>query len=281
MNIRLQVGNLFGIFPAHKYVWIYIFCVHIRCIQFFNPVQTILCIIRAGYIYTIVFIQNCQRACYILCFTYFYRRRIAQRRMLKHIFSIFIFTEYENIKFIILAVSTPVILRRLERVIHLIDPCAYQRRIFSNRSDNAAAPVISACKRTVRRRDISCIRRKRRQRHPVRYIINVSDIPGKAYTVAAGFSFRYICRPFLCKSFRINQSFLIQFMQPCNPVFKSLLCGGADYLQIICNRNMPAAVSIAVALAKAVYKNRRVLAAIQNTRHRDNASVNVKLCLKL
>ena len=61
--------------------------------------------------------------------------------MLEHRFALVIGAHFENVEIIIFTIGTPVILRRLERSIHLIQPCADQSRILGICSDNAAAAI--------------------------------------------------------------------------------------------------------------------------------------------
>ena len=104
--------------------------------------------------------------------------------MLQHIVSVFILSKHEDIKVIILAIRTPVILRGLERVVHLVEPCAHKRGILCDSRHNTASAVIAAGKGTVLRRNVSDIGSQRRKRHPaVKIINNIGIIPAKAHTV--------------------------------------------------------------------------------------------------
>ena len=71
-------------------------------------------------------------------------------------------------------------------------------------------------------------------------------------------------------------------MQPCDTVLKSLLRRGTDHLLLIRNRNMSSLITVSVTFSKPVDQQSRILVAvIYDTCHRNNASVNVKLCLQL
>ena len=80
-QIRLDIGQLFCIIHAHQNLGIHILVVHIGGIVFLDPVEAILCVVGAGHIDTIVFIQDGKRSADAFCFTNLYRRSISQRRM--------------------------------------------------------------------------------------------------------------------------------------------------------------------------------------------------------
>ena len=201
--------------------------------------------------------------------------------MFQHFFTVFIFAQFKDIKPIILTIGSPVILRRLERVIHLIQPCTYQSRIFGNCSYYTASTVISTGKRTILRSNISCISSQCRKRNPILKIIDIGNIPAEAYTVTSGFSFGYISGPFLSKCLRIDQTLFIQRMQPCDTIFKSLLCCRTDDFQIVSNRNMSSLICITVTFSEAIDEDTRILTTIiYDTGHRNDTSINIKFCLQ-
>ena len=106
--------------------------------------------------------------------------------MLQHIIPVFILSKLEDIKVIILTIRTPVILRRLERIVHLVEPCTYKRGILCDSRHNTATTVIATGKGTILRRNVSDIGSQRRKRHPsVEIINNVGIIPAEAYAVTS------------------------------------------------------------------------------------------------
>ena len=279
-DIRLKVSDGICIFLAHEHIGIYIIPVHIRRIVFFDPVQTILRVIRAGNINIIIVIQHGKGAVYTFSLSYLNRRCVAQRSMYQHFSALCVLSQLEDIEIIVFSIGSPVVLRRLEGIIHLIQPSAYKSRILRDCRYYAASSVKSTCKGSVLRRDVSCICCQRRQRHPVLKIVDVCHIPAEAYAVASGFSFGYICRPLLGKCFRIDQTFFIQLMQPCDSVLIPFLRSGADHFQIVRDSDMSSFVHIPVPFSESVDQDTAVLVAvIYDTGHGDDASLDSELFL--
>ena len=255
---------------------------HIRCIDVLDPVKTILSIIRASYIDTIVLIKDCQRSADCFGFTDFNRRSVAERSMLQHLFALIICSKLEDIELIVLTVCTPVVLRGLERIIHLIDPGADKSRLLCNCCDYAATSVIAACERTVLRCQVLCVSLQHRERDKVLNVVNICNVPGEAYAVAMRFALGNICRPFLCESFRIDEVLCVKLMEPLDTILVALLCSCADDLKIISYRNVSALVHIADAFAEAVDKDCRILVAvIYDAGHRNDGTFDTELFLKI
>ena len=191
--------------------------VHIWCVVVLDPVQSILRVVWAGNIYTVVLIQDCQRSIDTLRLSYFHRGSVSKRRMLQHIVSVFILSKHEDIKVIILAIRTPVILRGLERVVHLVEPCAHKRGILCDSRHNTASAVIAAGVGTVAGSEHPlAVLLQRRQGDIVFQIVNVRRIPAEEHAVAMGFALCHIGRPVMGEGFGIDQFLLIQGMQPCD-----------------------------------------------------------------
>ena len=232
---------------------------HIRCIDVLDPVQTVLRVRRAGYILAVVIIQHRKRSADTFCLSDFYRRMIAEIHVLQHRLSVCILRHLKNVELTLLAVGSPVVLRRLHRRIHLVQPAADKSRLLRQSGNHTSSAVKSTCVRAVLRRDVSGVRCQSRQWLPVLQIINVGDIPGEAYPVSSGFSLGHISGPFLREALRIDQALLIKLMQPFDSLAVTGLRRGADHLLVVRDCNMASSVSIAVSLSESVNQNRRIL----------------------
>ena len=95
---------------------------HIFQISLVHIVETPFCIVRLCHVDVIIIVQYSQRTVYRLRLSYLYRRRVSEIQMFQHFSAFRVSAHLENIVGIFFAVRSPVILNRLERSIHLINP---------------------------------------------------------------------------------------------------------------------------------------------------------------
>ena len=197
--------------------------------------------------------------------------------MLQHRLSIFICCHLKNIKGILFPISSPVILRRLERCIHLIDPGRCQSCISAAGGKHTASSVKAAGLTVILPCDINQTLRtgKSRKHHIILIVINIRNIPGKAKTITVVFTFCHICRPLLGKGFRVYQLFFYQLVKPLDSFLIPFLYSGVDYFALVCHCKMISRISIA--LSKSVNQDRRILiSVVYNKGHRNHSALNLK-----
>ena len=225
-------------------------------------VETPFCICRLCYIYIIIIIKNCQRSVNRLCFTNLYRRCVSKIHMLQHLSTFCIFRHFKDIEGVFLTISTPVILWRLDRCIHLIDPCSCQCRVSAACSQNTSSSVKSTGLTVILSCDIyksvrSC---KCREHHIIFIVVDVCNIPGKAQAISVVLAFCNIGRPFLGKCLRIYKVLFHQLVQPLNSFFIAFLHGCINNRSIILYSKMITGISIS--FAESINENCRILVSI-------------------
>ena len=202
--------------------------------------------------------------------------------MFQHLSAFCILGHFKNIKGIFLAVSTPVVLRRLDRCIHLIDPCSCQGRIPAACCQNTSASVKATGFTVI----LSCnihkpIRPGQCREHDIIFIvIDICNIPGKAQAISVVFALGNVSRPFLGKSLRIDQIFFHQLMKPLDSLFIAFLHSCINDGSIIFHCKMITGVTIT--FSKSVDENCRILiAVIDDKGHWDHLALNIKFFLQL
>ena len=168
--------------------------------------------------------------------------------MFQHLFSVFIRRHLKNIKRIFLSIASPVVLRWLQRCIHLIDPGSCKCCVFAAGRQYTSSPVKSTGLTVILSRNVCHSGRpcQCRKHYIIRIIINIGNVPGKAETISVIFSFCHIGRPFLCKCFRIDQILCHKFMQPFDTFFVSFLNRCINHLTFICYSKMISCVPITI-----------------------------------
>ena len=211
--------------------------------------------------------------------------------MLQHGLAILVGAHFEDIELVILAVGAPVVLRGLERSIHLVEPGADQSGVLGVEGERSAAAAVKAGgEGAVVRGAVQNVGLQHGQGLPIAGtgldvshgdVDDVRNVPAEADAVAAGLALRDVGGPLLGEGFGIEQAFLIQLVQPFHALAPALGGGGADDLLVVGHNDVTAGVGIAVAFAEAVAEDGAVLvAAADDAGERNDVAVDVELSLE-
>ena len=173
--------------------------------------------------------------------------------MLEHRFAFVVLAHLEDIEVIVFAICTPVVLRGLERSIHLVEPSADQSRVLGSSSNYTAASVETGSEGTIVRCEICCVSCQNRQRNPALAgnqiihgdLCNVCNVPGEADAVTSGLTLGNICGPVLSECFNVDQAFCIELVEPFETFLEAFLCCTADNLAFVSYNDVSARIRIA------------------------------------
>ena len=219
-------------------------------------------IVRLCHIDVIVIIQHSQRAVDGLRLAHFHRGSVPQVEMFEHRSALGVGAHLKNVVRVLLPIGSPVVLRRLEGSVHLVDPCRRKGRIPAACREHASSAVKSAGLTSVLPCNIDKTVRsgKRRHHHVILIVVDVCNVPCEAEAVSVVLSLSYISGPLLSKCLRVYKILLYQRMKPFDSFFISFLYCRIDNLSVVCHREMIAGISIA--FAEAVDQDRGILVAV-------------------
>ena len=201
--------------------------------------------------------------------------------MFEHRSALGVRAHLKNVVRVLLPVGAPVVLRRLEGSVHLVNPCRRKCRIPAACREHASSAVKSAGLASVLPCDIDkTVRsRKRRHHHVVLIVVDIGDIPCKAETISVVLALRHIGGPLLGKCLRVYKILLHKRVEPLDPFLVAFLHRCIDHFSVVCHREMIAGISIA--FAKAVDQDRRILVAVvDDKRHGDHIALDIKFLFK-
>ena len=212
--------------------------------------------------------------------------------MLEHGLALVVGAHDEDIELVIFAVGAPVVLRGLQRRVHLVKPGADQGRILGVGGHNSAAAAVKAGGiGTVLGGEVEHVGLQHGHGLPCAGVRDnvghadfndVGNVPAEADAVAPGLALGNVGGPLLGESVGVDQILGVEFVEPFHALAPALGGGGAENLLVVADDDMAAGIGIAVAFAEAVAEDGAVLvAAADDAGHGDDVAVNAELGLDL
>ena len=265
---------------------------HVGRVDVLDPVKTVLGVVRAGDIHAVVAVENGQRTIDHLGLADLNRRVVAQVGVLEHGLALVVGAHHEDIEAVIFAVGTPVVLRALDGIVHLVEPGADEGRVLGVGGDNSAAAAVKAGGEGAGvGGEVDGVGLQHGQRSPAGGAVldvshgqadDVGNVPGEADAVAAALALGNVGAPLLREGIGVKQALGVELVEPFHAIAPALGGGSADDLLVIGDDDVAPVVRIAVAFAEAVAEHTAVfIAAVHNAGQGDDVAVDVEVLLEL